>query len=127
MTDQEQPRIAMVIMAHPDDAEFGCAGTIAAWAREGWDAYYVVITDASGGGSDEATDVGPAARAAITATRKAEQRAAAEVLGLRDVIFLDKPDGMLEPTIELRRELVRLLRRYRPTRVVCQSPERARR
>ncbi len=125
MTELEQPRVAMVIMAHPDDAEFGCAGTVAAWAREGWDVYYVIITDASGGGPDEATDVGPAVRSATTATRKAEQRAAAQVLGLRDVIFLDKPDGLLEPTIELRRDLVRLMRRYRPTRVICQSPERS--
>jgi LmbE family N-acetylglucosaminyl deacetylase len=115
----------MVIVAHPDDAEFACAGTIAAWAREGWDVYLVICTDAAGGGPDDATDVGPAARRQITATRQAEQRAAAEVLGLRDVIFLDYPDGQLQPTIELRRDLVRLLRRYRPTRVICQSPERA--
>ena len=74
MSDLEQQRVAMGIMAHPDDAEFGCAGTISGWAREGWDVYYVVITDASGGGPDEAIDVGPAARGAITATRKAEQR-----------------------------------------------------
>jgi LmbE family N-acetylglucosaminyl deacetylase len=124
MSEQEQ-RVAMVIVAHPDDAEFGCAGTIAGWAREGWEVYLVICTDAAGGGPDDATDVGPAARRRITATRKAEQRAAAEVLGLRDVIFLDRPDGQLQPTIELRRELVRLLRRYRPARVVCQSPERA--
>lgn len=124
MTDQEQQRVAMVVMAHPDDAEFGCAGTVASWMREGWDVYYVICTDASGGGPDEATDVGPEARRAITQTRKAEQRAAGQVLGLREIIFLDEPDGLLQPTIELRRELVRLLRRYRPTRVVCQSPER---
>jgi LmbE family N-acetylglucosaminyl deacetylase len=125
MTDQEQPRVAMVVMAHPDDAEFGCAGTVAAWAQDGWDVYYVICTDASGGGPDEATDVGPAARQAIVNTRKAEQREAARILGLRDVIFLDLPDGTLQPTIELRRELVRLMRRYRPTRVVCQSPDRS--
>lgn len=124
MSNSELARVAMVVMAHPDDAEFGCAGTVAAWAREGWDVYYVVCTDASAGGPDEATDVSPAARQAITATRKAEQREAARILGLRDVIFLDRPDGLLEPTIELRRELVRLMRRYRPSRVVCQSPER---
>lgn len=124
MTEQELPRVALVVVAHPDDAEFGCAGTAAAWAREGWDVYFVICTDASGGGSDEATDVGPAARQAITSTRKAEQREAGRILGLRDVIFLDRPDGTLQPTLELRRELVRLMRRYRPTRVVCQSPER---
>ena len=124
MTTQELPRVAMVVMAHPDDAEFGCGATVAAWAREGWDVYYVICTDASGGGPDEATDVGPAARRAITDTRKAEQREAARILGVRDIVFLDLPDGTLQPTIELRRELVRLMRRYRPTRVVCQSPER---
>jgi LmbE family N-acetylglucosaminyl deacetylase len=124
MTDQEQPRVAMVVMAHPDDAEFGCGGTVAGWARDGWNVYYVVCTDASGGGPDEATDVGPAARRAIVETRKSEQREAARILGLRDVIFLDQPDGLLQPSIELRRELVRLMRRYRPARVVCQSPER---
>lgn len=118
-------QVAMVIMAHPDDAEFGCAGTIAKWISEGWEAYYVICTDASGGGADEATDVSDAARRAITETRKAEQRAAGKVLGLSDVIFLDYPDGRLMPTLELRRDLVRLLRRYKPTRVICMSPERS--
>lgn len=124
MSEQELPRIAMVIVAHPDDAEFGCAGSVAAWARAGWEVYFVICTDASGGGADEATDVGPAARKHITDTRKAEQRAAASILGVKEVIFLDQPDGILQPTIELRRDLVRLMRRYRPTRVLCQSPER---
>jgi LmbE family N-acetylglucosaminyl deacetylase len=124
MSEQEQ-QAAMVIVAHPDDAEFGCAGTMALWARQGWDVYLVICTDAAGGGPDDATDVGLEARRRITETRKAEQRAAAEVLGLREVIFLDQPDGLLQPTIELRRELVRLLRRYRPTRLICQSPERS--
>lgn len=124
MSEQELPRVALVIVAHPDDAEFGCAGSVAAWARDGWDVYLTIVTDASGGGSDEATDVGPAARQQITNTRKAEQRAAAKILGLRDVFFLDRPDGTLQPTIDLRRDLVRLMRKYRPTRVLCQSPER---
>jgi LmbE family N-acetylglucosaminyl deacetylase len=125
MSEQTERRVAMVVMAHPDDAEFGCAGTIASWVREGWDVYYVVCTDASGGGPDDATDVGSAARHVITETRKAEQRAAGAVLGLKDILFLDYPDGLLEPTIALRRELVRLYRTYKPTRLVCQSPERA--
>ena len=56
---QEQNKVAMVIVAHPDDAEFGAAGTIAKWVQEGWDGYYVICTDAAGGGPDEATDVGP--------------------------------------------------------------------
>lgn len=121
---QEQNKVAVVIVAHPDDAEFGAAGTIAKWVQDGWDAYYVICTDAAGGGPDDATEVGPAARRQMTETRKREQRAAGVVLGLKDVIFLDYPDGLLQPTIELRREIVRVLRKYRPTRVICQSPER---
>src|SRR3954453_10221051 len=111
VSDSEQQRVALVFMAHPDDAEFGCAGTVAAWVREGWEVSYVICTDASGGGRDDATDVSPAARARITATRKAEQRAAGDVLGLRDVVFLDYPDGRIQPTLELRRDIVRLVRR----------------
>ncbi|MFO7169034.1 MAG: PIG-L deacetylase family protein [Chloroflexota bacterium] len=125
MTSQDLPRVALVVMAHPDDAEFGCGGTVAAWAREGWEIHYVICTDAAGGGPDEATDVGPEARRVITETRMAEQRAACDVLGVRDVVFLGFRDGTLQPTIELRRELVRLYRKYRPTRLVCQSPQRS--
>jgi LmbE family N-acetylglucosaminyl deacetylase len=123
MSEQES-RVAMVVVAHPDDAEFMCGGTMAAWARDGWDVYLVVCTDAAAGGSDFATEVGPEARRQITETRHAEQLAAAKVLGLRGVEFLDLPDGQLQPTLELRRELVRLMRQYRPTRLMCQSPER---
>jgi LmbE family N-acetylglucosaminyl deacetylase len=124
MSNAASPQIALAVVAHPDDAEFGCAGTLALWARQGWDVHLVVCTDASGGGSDDARDVGPQARRAITATRKAEQRAAAAVLGLRGVFFLDYPDGVLTPSIDLRRDLVRLIRTVRPTRLLCQSPER---
>lgn len=118
------PSIALAVVAHPDDAEFGCAGTLALWAREGWQVCVAVCTDASGGGSDDARDVGPVARRAVTETRKAEQRAAAAVLGLHDVFFLDYPDGALTPSLDLRRDLVRLIRTVRPTRLLCQSPER---
>ncbi len=124
VSEQEQSKVAMVIMAHPDDAEFGCAGTVALWVREGWDVYYVVCTDGAGGGPDDATDVGLEAQRRVTETRKREQRAAGEILGIKDVIFLNYPDGELEPTIDLRRDLVRVLRRYRPARVICPSPER---
>ncbi|HKV00867.1 MAG TPA: PIG-L family deacetylase [Ktedonobacteraceae bacterium] len=123
--EQKQNKVAMVIVAHPDDAEFGAAGTVATWVREGWDVYYVICTDASGGGPDDATDVGPEARRKVSETRKREQQAACAVLGVKDVFFLDYPDGLLQPTIELRRELVRLLRGYRPSRVICPSPERS--
>jgi LmbE family N-acetylglucosaminyl deacetylase len=124
LTEQEQNNVAMVIIAHPDDAEFGAAGTVALWIREGWRVYCIVVTDAAGGGPDDATDVGPGARRKIAETRKEEQRAAGKILGLKDVIFLDYADGKVQPTLELRRDLVRVLRQYRPTRVICQSPDR---
>ena len=122
--EQEQNKVAMVIVAHPDDAEFAAAGTVVTWVRDGWEVYYVICTDATGGESDDATDVGPAAKRIVSDTRKSEQRAAGVVLGLKDVFFLDYPDGQLQHSIELRRDLVRLLRTYRPSRVICQSPER---
>ncbi len=122
---EQQNKVAMVICAHADDAEFGCSGTIALWVKEGWDVYYVLCTDGSGGGPDEATDVGPEARAKVVETRKVEQRAAGKVLGLKDVVFLGYQDGQLQPTLDLRRDLVRLMRQYKPSRVVCQSPDRS--
>lgn len=121
---QNEPKTALVVVAHPDDAEFGCGGTLAAWAAEGWEITLVICTDGSGGGPDDATDVGPAARRRISEIRKAEQQEAANVLGLKEVIFLDYPDGMLQPTLELRRDIVRQIRRVRAQRVVCQSPDR---
>ena len=125
MSEQTQPKVAMVVMAHPDDAEFGCAGTVALWARDGWDVYYVVCTDAASGGPDDADDVSIGARKKITETRKAEQREALAILGGKEIAFLDYHDGQLMPTLELRRDLVRLYRTHRPTRLICQSPERA--
>jgi LmbE family N-acetylglucosaminyl deacetylase len=121
---EQEPGVALVVVAHPDDAEFGCAGTMARWVQEGWTVYIAITTDASGGGADDAADVGAEARGVISARRKAEQRAAAAVLGVRDVIFLDRPDGRLEPTLDFRRDIVRLIRQYRPQRLVCQSPDR---
>lgn len=115
---------ALVVVAHPDDAEFSCGATAARWTRDGWEVSFLIVTDATGGGDDHATDVGPAARTEVANTRKAEQRAAAEVLGVRNVEFLDYPDGRIEPTLELRRDIVRVMRRLRPWIVVCPSPER---
>jgi LmbE family N-acetylglucosaminyl deacetylase len=125
MSESELNKVAMVIVAHEDDAEFACAGTIATWVREGWDAYYVICADGSSGGSDLATDVSPAARQRVVETRKEEQRNAGKVLGLKDVYFLGYPDGQLEPSLEMRRDIVRLLRTHKPSRVICQSPDRS--
>lgn len=122
--DEELEKRALVVVAHPDDAEFGSGGTVAAWARDGWDVHFLIVTDASGGGADDATDVGPEARAKISAIRKAEQRAACAVLGVASVTFLDYPDGVVQPTLELRRDIVRQLRTLRPSRIVIPSPDR---
>lgn len=125
MSEQEERKVALVIVAHHDDAEFGCAGTVAQWVSEGWDVHYVICTDGSGGGPDDATDVGPEARQKIVEARKIEQRAACDVLGVKELMFLGYHDNQFQPTLETRREIVRLLRRYRPTRVICQSPDRS--
>jgi len=124
VSEQSSNKVAMVIVAHPDDAEFACAGTVALWARDGWEIYYVICTDGGSGGPDTATDVSAVQRQQIVETREQEQRAACAVLGAQDVFFLGYTDGQLRPTLELRREIVRLLRRYRPSRVICQSPDR---
>lgn len=120
----ELPKRAMVIVAHPDDAEFGSAGTVAKWAKEGWEVRYVVVTDGSSGGPDEATDVSPEAQRKVIETRQAEQREAGRITGLAGIDFLNYRDGEVQHTLELRKDLVRLMRTHRPTRVVAQSPDR---
>ncbi len=108
-----KPADAMVITPHPDDAEFGVAGTVARWTSEGKDVIYVVCTNGDKGTSDP--NVKPADLAEI---REKEQLAAATILGVREVIFLRHPDQGLEDTPEFRKEIVRLIRIYRPETVV---------
>jgi LmbE family N-acetylglucosaminyl deacetylase len=107
----------MLIYAHPDDPEFSAGGTAARWARSGSEVIYVVITDGNVGTHDE----GMSAERLIE-TRRAEQRAAAETAGAKECNFLGYHDGLLQPTLELRKELVRLIRQYRPNAVVCGDP-----
>jgi len=113
----EQAERVMVITAHPDDAEFTVAGTVARWAQEGKTVIYVICTDGSRGSNDP--EVKPEHLVAI---RRAEQEAAARVLGVEEVVFLGYEDGSLEPTLALRRDLTREIRRYRPDIVVCADP-----
>lgn len=124
MDEQAQNKVAMLIVAHADDAEFDGAGTAALWAREGWDVYFVICADGGSGGPDDALDVSHEARQRVVATREQEQRAAGRILGLKDVFFLGYPDGQLQPSQDLKRDIVRLLRQYKPSRVICQSPDR---
>jgi LmbE family N-acetylglucosaminyl deacetylase len=109
----------LVITAHPDDVDFGAAGTIATWAAEGAHVAYCVITDGDAGGFDP--DV---PREDIPAVRRAEQEAAARAVGVETVYFLGYPDGRLTVSIDLRRDLSRVIRKERPDRVVTQSPTR---
>ncbi len=109
----------MVISPHADDAEGGCGGTVARWIKEGKSVVYVLCTNGDKGTSDPA--IKPEE---LAATREKEQLAAAEVLGVREVIFLRHPDQELEDTPEFRKELVRLIRMYRPDIVITVDPYR---
>ena len=119
MLDDAEVTRALVIAAHPDDVDFGAAGTVAGWTDAGVDVVYCVVTDGAAGGDDPAVS-----RADLVVIRQAEQRAAAKCVGVSDVRFLGYPDGQLERSLELRRDLTRVIRQVRPERVVCQSPER---
>jgi LmbE family N-acetylglucosaminyl deacetylase len=109
----------LVVISHPDDAEFGAGATIAALTAAGARVDYVVTTDGSKGTEDP--EVRPEQ---LSATRQAEQRAAADILGVRDIVHFGYPDGYLQPTLELRRDIVRQIRRYRPDLVITQNPQR---
>ena len=111
------PQRAMFIFAHPDDIEFGTAGTAARWVQGGAEVAYVLITSGDVGIADLSLT-----RAEAAAIREQEQRAAAAVTGVQEVIFLGEPDGSLVNTLDLRRKLVRELRRFRPEVVVCGDP-----
>lgn len=111
------PESAMAIVAHPDDIEFSCAGILARWARAGARISYVLLTSGEVGIAEDGMTKGRAA-----AIREAEQMEAARVIGAHEVIFLREPDGMLQATIELRKRLVREIRRFRPEVVICGDP-----
>jgi LmbE family N-acetylglucosaminyl deacetylase len=107
----------MVIVAHPDDAEFMCSGSIARWVSEGREAVYVLVTSGDKGTSDP--DVVPSELAVL---REQEQRNACAVLGVKTVEFLRYEDGMVQNDLRLREDIVRLIRRHKPSAVVCQNP-----
>ncbi|MGH9266926.1 MAG: PIG-L deacetylase family protein [Acidimicrobiales bacterium] len=109
----------LAIAAHPDDLDFMAGGSVAWWTAAGIEVTYGVVTSGEAGAPDPIVD-----QAELARTRQREQRASADLLGVRDVVFLGYPDGRVEPTLALRRDLARLIRKVRPQRVVCQSPER---
>jgi LmbE family N-acetylglucosaminyl deacetylase len=114
-----KPVHVMVVTPHPDDAEFGVAGTVCRWTAEGKDVIYVVCTNGDKGTSDP--NMKPEELASI---REQEQLAASKLLGVREVIFLRHPDQTLEDTPEFRKEIVRLIRTYKPETVVTADPYR---
>lgn len=111
------PQSALVIVAHPDDIEFSCAGTMALWARAGVRIGYVLCTSGDVGIAEPGMT-----RARAAEIREAEARRAAEITGVKEITFLREPDGLLVPTLELRKKLVREIRRFRPDVVVCGDP-----
>lgn len=109
----------LAVVAHPDDVDFGLGGTVATWTDAGIAVSYCIVTSGDAGGFDP--DV---PRSEIAGIRQAEQRAAAAVLGVTDVRFLGYPDGQVEVSLDLRRDIARVIREVRPQRLVAQSSER---
>jgi len=117
MDENRVPESAMVIVAHPDDAEFTVAGTVATWTKVGCRVTYVVCTDGNAGSDEPGIP-----REKLAEIRRGEQRAACATLGVNEVVFLGYDDGQLQPSLDLRRDLVRVIRRYKPEVVVTGDP-----
>jgi LmbE family N-acetylglucosaminyl deacetylase len=110
-------RRILCISAHPDDNEFTVAGSVARWAREGRDVVFCLVTTGGAGTNEHTPD-----NTGLVPVRERETREAARILGVTEVAFLGYPDGVLEPTLGMRRDLTRVIRRCRPDLVVCGDP-----
>ena len=119
MLDDSEIRRILVVNAHPDDVDFSAAGTIALWTDAGIEVTYCIVTDGDAGGHDESLP-----RAEVPPLRRAEQTAAAKQVGVHDLRFLGYPDGRVEATLGLRKDLARVIRQVRPDRLLSPSPER---
>jgi LmbE family N-acetylglucosaminyl deacetylase len=122
LTDQGRrvvPGRVLVISAHPDDVDFGCAGTVAAMTDAGVEVAYCFVTSGEAGSDHLTIDA-----TELAALREEEQTAAAKEVGVSELLWLHHPDGAVETTIELRRDITAAIRRTRPALVICQSPER---
>lgn len=113
----DRPQRVLVVMAHPDDAEFICAGTVARWASEGSEIVYVLVTSGDKGSNDPTIT-----SEQLVAIREAEQLEAARILGVKHVEFLRYRDAEVVPDLGLRRDLVRVIRRFKPDAVISQDP-----
>jgi len=112
-------RRILVVTAHPDDVDFGVAGSVAAFCAAGIEVAYCIATNGEAGGSDRSIP-----REEMAETRQSEQRAAAAEVGVHQVTFLGHPDGAVTPSMALRRDITREIRRFRPERVITHSPQR---
>src|ERR1700694_328168 len=119
VTDIDEIGRVLVVVAHPDDCDFGNAGTTAKWTDAGVTVTYCIVTDGDAGGSDRSIT-----REEMARIRRIEQTAAPAEVGVSDLTFLGYPDGRLTPTIELRRDISRVIRQQQPQRVITQSPVR---
>lgn len=119
MLDERDVNRIVVVTAHPDDVDFGAAGTVATWTSAGIEVVYCICTDGEAGGFDPAVP-----RSEIPGIRRAEQEAAAKEVGVSDVRFLGYKDGCLDVTMDLRRDISRVIRDVRPQRMLISSPER---
>jgi LmbE family N-acetylglucosaminyl deacetylase len=116
MSDVER---VLVVAAHPDDVDFGTAGSVATWTDAGIEVVYCIVTDGDAGGFDPAVP-----RTAIGGIRRDEQTRAAKEVGVERLEFLGFPDGMVVADLDLRKSISRVIRQVRPQRVLCQSPDR---
>jgi LmbE family N-acetylglucosaminyl deacetylase len=121
MNGEYIPKRAMSIHAHPDDQEFSIGGTLAKWAQAGCEIISVVITSGDSGSNDVSRD--GAYKKELADLREQEQLAANAVLGVKETIFLRYPDGELEPSLALRKDLARVIRQYKPDTVSTGNPE----
>jgi LmbE family N-acetylglucosaminyl deacetylase len=119
--NEYMPKKVMSIHAHPDDQEFTVAGTLAKWSRTGCDVISVVITSGDAGSNDPLHDA--AYKPVLARLREGEQNAANELLGIKQTIYMHYPDGELEPTVALRKELTKLIRTHKPDVVVTGDPQ----
>jgi LmbE family N-acetylglucosaminyl deacetylase len=115
------PTCAVSIHAHPDDQEFTVAGLLARWVQAGCEVISVIVTDGAAGSNDPTRD--DSFKPEMTRLREVEQSSANAVIGVRETVFLRYPDGTLEPTLELRRDLTRVIRKYKPEAVVTGDPQ----
>ena len=118
LPDNEIKRV-LVVTAHPDDCDFGAGGTIAQWVAQGIEVSYCICTNGDQGGEESGLTMEE-----MPAVRQREQRDAGKALGVTDITFLNYRDGWLTPTIELRRDIVKVIRQKKPDRMLIQSPER---